>query len=285
MTNWTHKNFTIYEFDELESTNSRALEMASARQIFENEIILAKSQKAGRGRKDRNWESPNGNLYFSLVLSPKISLEKIPQISFVAICALRLALERWTPSFDGVTALDGLEETTDGLEETTNDLEETVKNLESLSPRLHDGVHLSNKWPNDLLINDKKVAGLLLESKISGNECNFVVLGIGVNLISNPTQTIFPASNLKNFGIEISAQDLLKNFLNEFENLYKNWLDFGFAGTRQVWLCKPYRWQENISVKLDEEVIEGIFEDLDLEGNLLLKTNEGILKISTADVS
>lgn len=244
MKNFTYKNFTIHEFDELDSTNSRAFELASARQIFENEIIVAKTQNSGRGRKDRNWNSPLGNLYFSLVLQPKIPLQKIPQISFVAICALRLAIEK----------IAG-------------------KNL------------VQNKWPNDLLINKHKVAGLLLESKNSAQNCEFVIVGIGVNLISNPTQTIFPAGNLKDFGIEISAKDLLEKFLDEFEILYKNYLDFGFAGTRQIWLKAAYNLKEKISVKFDEEALEGIFDDFDLDGNLLLKKDGGILKISTADVS
>jgi len=244
MKNFTYKNFTIHEFDELDSTNSRAFEMAAARQVFENEIIVAKSQNSGRGRKDRSWNSPAGNLYFSLVLQPKISLQKIPQISFIAICALRLAIEKIA-----------------------------AKNS------------VTNKWPNDLLINKHKVAGLLLESKNSAQNCEFVIVGIGVNLISNPTKTIFPAGNLKDFGIEISPQNLLEKFLDEFEILYKNWLDFGFAGIRQIWLRSAYNLKEKISVKLDDEVLEGIFEDLDVEGNLLLKKGGEILKISTADVS
>jgi len=244
MKNFTYKNFTIHEFDELDSTNSRAFELAASRQIFENQIILAKSQNSGRGRKDRSWNSPLGNLYFSLVLQPKISLQKVPQISFVAICALRLAIEKIS------------------------------KNLP-----------IQNKWPNDLLINKHKVAGLLLESKNSAQNCEFVIVGIGVNLISNPTQTIFPAGNLKDFGIEISTQKLLEKFLDEFEILYKNYLDFGFAGIRQIWLQGAYNLKEKISVKFDDEVLEGIFDDFDLEGNLLLKKGGEILKISTADIS
>lgn len=235
---WTHQDFVIHEFLELESTNKTALELARLGKISDREIILAKQQSAGRGRQDRSWISPTGNLYFSLLLLPKISVEKIPQLSFVGITALRLA----------------------------------VKNSVS-------------KWPNDLLIEERKVAGILLESKISGENCDFVVLGIGVNLISNPSETIFPASNLKNFGIEISPQELLKNFLNEFEKLYQNWLDFGFAGIRQLWLQSAYRLNEEIKIKLDGEEIVGVFSGMDEEGNLILNREGKILKISVGDVS
>jgi len=235
---WTHQDFVIHEFSELESTNKTALELALLGEISDREIILTERQSAGRGRQNRSWISPTGNLYFSLLLFPKISVEKIPQLSFVGIVALSLA----------------------------------VKNSVS-------------KWPNDLLIEEKKVAGILLESKISGGNCDFVVLGIGVNLISNPSETIFPASNLKNFGIEISPQGLLKNFLNEFEKLYQNWLDFGFAGIRQLWLQNSYRLNEEIKIKLDGEEIVGVFSGMDEEGNLLLNQKGKILKISVGDVS
>jgi BirA family biotin operon repressor/biotin-[acetyl-CoA-carboxylase] ligase len=235
---WTHQDFVIHEFSELESTNKTALELARLGKISDREIILTERQSAGRGRQNRSWISPTGNLYFSLLLFPKISVEKIPQLSFVGIAALSLA----------------------------------VKNSVS-------------KWPNDLLIEEKKVAGILLESKISGGNCDFVVLGIGVNLISNPSETIFPASNLKNFGIEISPQGLLKNFLNEFEKLYQNWLDFGFVGIRQLWLKKAYRLNEEIRIKLDGEEIVGVFSGMDEEGNLLLNQKGKILKISVGDVS
>jgi BirA family biotin operon repressor/biotin-[acetyl-CoA-carboxylase] ligase len=244
MQNYTHRNFTIHQFEELKSTNSHAFELARLGQIFDREIIVAASQKSGRGRKDRKWESPIGNLYFSLVLQPKTALEKIPQISFLAIVALRLAIEKIAP-------------------------QNSVK----------------NKWPNDLLIDEKKIAGILLESEMQNNEARFVILGIGVNLISNPENTIFPAGNLKNFGIKISPENLLKNFLDEFEKIYQNWLDYGFAGVRKLWLKEAFRLQEKISVKLDEKAIEGIFEDLDLEGNLLLKSGGKTIKITTADIS
>lgn len=243
MKNWTHNKFTIHQFPELESTNSRAFQKAEAREISEFEIILADQQSAGRGRMSRDWFSPKGNLYFSMILQPRVEAHLIPQISFLGILALRLAVEKLTKN--------------------------SVK----------------NKWPNDLLINEKKVAGLLLESKFSHNICEFIVLGIGVNIDSSPEHAIFPADNLKNLGVEISPQKLLKNFLDEFEKIYQNWLDFGFENSRKLWLKGAFRLHETITVKTDEGKLEGIFENLDEEGNLLIKSGEKISKISAADIS
>jgi len=239
-----YKNFIIHEFEELESTNSYALNLARNAQIFEREIIVANLQNAGRGRMDRAWESPKGNLYFSLILQPKVSLSKIPQISFIAAAALRKALE--------------------GVNEK--------------------GFLIQNKWPNDILINGKKVAGILLESETRGGELSVVVLGVGVNILSNPQNTIFPATNLGEFEVEISPQKLLEKFLDEFEIFYRNWLEFGFAGVRNYWLQGGFCLEKEVKVSLGGEVLIGIFEDVDLDGSLVLRRGGEVFKVFYGDV-
>jgi len=244
MKSFTYKAFTINEFDELESTNKTAFELANLGKIFDSEIVLAKKQTAGKGRKNRVWSSPVGNLYFSLILQPKINLEQISLISFVAAVSLKLALE--------------------GMIE---------KNRISL------------KWPNDLLIDNKKLAGILLESKFNQKDCEFVVLGIGVNIDSNPDNVIFEATNLKNFEVLITPENLLKKFLDSFEIIYKSFLDYGFKGLRQLWLQSAYKLKEKLVIKIDEKEILGTFIDIDEAGNLLLQRENQLLKIAVADVS
>lgn len=247
--NWEHGHFTIHEFEELGSTNAYAFDMARSHQVFDHEVIVANSQNNGKGRKDRNWISPKGNLYFSLILKPKISSSQAAQISFLGITALHLTITK--------------------LNQNTSQDQQNI---------------IQTKWPNDLLINGKKIAGILLESKIDNNDCEFVVAGIGLNVESNPENTLFPADNLKNCNIDISPQQILKNFLDEFEKLYQNWLDFGFAGIRKLWLQNPYRFGEEIDVAFDKETLRGVFQDLDSDGNLLLKINGRIETITTADI-
>ncbi len=251
MKNWSYKKFIVHQFENLASTNAAAFEMAALRQIFDGEIIMANAQTAGRGRLDRFWASPKGNLYFSLVLQPQ---GLVAEISFVAIVALRQAIATYS------------------------------RGGPMCSPATTQDLKIENKWPNDLLINEKKVAGILLESKFNKKNCEFVILGIGVNINSNPDNTIFPAANLKDFDIEIQPEILLKIFLDQFEILYQNWLSFKFAGIRAAWLEGAYKLGEKISVKLGDEVIEGIFQDLDRDGALVLLTGEGVRKISVADI-
>lgn len=97
MKNWSYNNFTVHQFEKLGSTNVEAMKMASSGQIHDHEIIMADEQDAGKGRSERVWSSPKGNLYFSLVLQPKVSVANVAQISFVGIVALRQAIEELGP--------------------------------------------------------------------------------------------------------------------------------------------------------------------------------------------
>jgi BirA family biotin operon repressor/biotin-[acetyl-CoA-carboxylase] ligase len=260
-------DFIIHEFDELESTNLQALNLARNKQIFEKEIIVAGAQTKGRGRMERSWQSPKGNLYFSLVLQPKVELVKISQISFIAAVALRKALEGiFQYSFD----------------EKMNLVDANISaELQTPPSLMRSGLSqkVQNKWPNDILVNGKKIGGILIE-----NDANLVVLGVGVNVLSNPQNTIFPAANLAEFGVELLPQKLLEKFLDEFEIFYKNWLDFGFVGVRNSWLQGAFRLGEEIKVNLGKKVLVGGFEDLDLEGNLVVRVGGEVVKVFYGDV-
>jgi BirA family biotin operon repressor/biotin-[acetyl-CoA-carboxylase] ligase len=188
----------------------------------------------------RNWVSPSGNLYFSLVLKPKKSLEISSQLSFVAAVCLGLVLA-----------------------ELSNDAK-----------------RINYKWPNDILIDDKKVAGILLES-----DAGFVILGIGVNIKSHPQNTNYPACNLEDQGFAIDDKiNLLKKFLDNFSNLYQKWQDFGFTPIRNLWLNQAYNLNKEINVNLPNKSLRGVFKNLDEQGNLVLETDKKIQLITSGEV-
>ena len=87
-----HKYFTINHYPQLFSTNSTALELANSYQINHNHIILADAQSGGKGRMGRNWVSPIGNLYFSLVLTPSKLSSEVSELSFLTAVAIGLTL-------------------------------------------------------------------------------------------------------------------------------------------------------------------------------------------------
>ena len=240
-----YKNFTIHQFEVLDSTNDLAKNLANNRQIFDREIIVANQQNKGRGRLNRQWVSPQGNLYFSLVLQPKIAIEKIPQMSLVVIVILNLAVQKIAKNFQ---------------------------------------LKIENKWPNDLLINNKKVAGILLESINYNNICEYLIIGIGININSFPPDLSNIADKLQNYFPTITAEEMLEKFLDEFDILYKNWRDFGFKNFRQLWRQNAYNLNQEITIKPNNNETRGIFKDIDDEGNLLLEINQKIHKFNCGDV-
>ncbi|MES2677764.1 MAG: biotin--[acetyl-CoA-carboxylase] ligase [Pseudomonadota bacterium] len=235
-----HQNFSIDHYPELISTNSLALELAKSYQINSNHIILADQQTNGRGRMDRNWVSPLGNLYFSLVLKTQKSATEISELSFLTAVALGLALDEFS----------------------------------------EDNKKINYKWPNDILVDDKKVAGILLEK-----DADFVILGVGVNINSHPKNTNYPACNLEEQGFKVDDKiDLLKKFLDRFINLHQKWLDFGFTPIRNLWLEKAFNLNQEIAVNLPNQSLRGIFRNLDEKGNLVLEVNNQIRLIASGEV-
>lgn len=235
-----YKNFTITHLEQTESTNSLALDLARSYQVNHNHIILSDIQTGGKGRMGRNWVSPSGNLYFSLVLKPKKSLEISSQLSFVAAVCLGLVLA-----------------------ELSNDAK-----------------RINYKWPNDILIDGKKVSGILLES-----DADFVILGIGVNIKSHPQNTNYPSCNLEEQGFVIDNKiNLLKKFLDNFSNLYQKWQDFGFTPIRNLWLNKAYNLNKEIATNLPNKSLRGVFKNLDEQGNLVLETDNKIQLITSGEV-
>lgn len=133
------------------------------------------------------------------------------------------------------------------------------------------------KWPNDVLIEGAKCAGILLEtlSPAPGREAGLCI-GIGVNLQYHPTDTPYPATSLKAAaGTAPSRRGLLAVLARNFETLRMIWQDQGFKPIRQMWLENAHGLGREITVALPQEKIAGKFRDIDEEGRLLLEKSDG----------
>lgn len=149
------------------------------------------------------------------------------------------------------------------------------------------------KWPNDILLGDKKIAGILLESfetadiTVASNKMvRWVVVGVGINVDSCPSSTDIPATYLKKAGVEIiSAKIVLSRFIHHFITEYDAWAKSGFTPIRKKWLKYAFKIGKPIEVRLPKETYTGIFEGIDTTGHLLLKPNRGRrMAISAGDV-
>jgi BirA family biotin operon repressor/biotin-[acetyl-CoA-carboxylase] ligase len=142
------------------------------------------------------------------------------------------------------------------------------------------------KWPNDVLLGGKKLAGILLESEgDAGGRVRFVVLGIGVNLASHPPDSEFPATSLKAAASqEVAPEAFLAALAPALLVWYERWRGDGFAGLRQAWLDRAAGLGQGLRARLANETVEGRFAGLDDDGMLLLDGPAGRRRIAAADV-
>ncbi len=151
-----------------------------------------------------------------------------------------------------------------------------------------DRTRLSLKWPNDVLLDGGKVAGILLESAGQGPYVDWLSIGIGVNLAERPDDvvgaTFPPVAVADQDGLEVDAEEFLTVLADAFATEEGKLDAFGFARIREDWLRHAARLGEVITARTGSEEITGRFEDIDDDGNLILQTAKGPRAISAADV-
>lgn len=144
---------------------------------------------------------------------------------------------------------------------------------------------LRYKWPNDVLLDDRKLAGLLIEGGGNGKR-NGLAIGIGVNVGSAPPGTDVPAASLRDAGASVTAAALIAPVCAAFARWFDRWRSGGFAPLRQAWLERAYGIGGAIEVRLpDGTVRRGVFRDLDRDGALLIEAaGGGVSVIAAADI-
>lgn len=201
-------------------------------------MIQADAQSNGHGRHGRNWISPPGNLYCSLLLRPGCEVRLMGQISLLT----------------GLALID------------------TAQNL------VDDPARLQLKWPNDLLLDGLKCAGIILETglDLSSGRVDWLAIGVGLNLTSAPPGI---GASLQS---DQPVQSVLAQFLDCFDRRYQSWKIQGFEGLRRDWLGLAHPRGAALTVKIGENQQSGTFNDLDEFGNLILSCGQNTLKTITA---
>ena len=149
---------------------------------------------------------------------------------------------------------------------------------DAIGRRAARGVELQLKWPNDVLIGRAKVAGVLLESigKVNGAATTSVIVGTGVNIVSSPRETPYPATSLVEQGFAaIAPRALLGDYLHALDGWLRQWREAGFAAVRAAWLARSLGLGERIRLRLEREELLGRFVDLTPGGALLLDLDGG----------
>jgi len=238
----------IIYFDDIDSTNIKGKELAQ-KNIEDGSLIIAEKQTLGNGRFNRKWVSPNGGLWFSLVLRPNIPPTEAPKITQIAAASIY----------------------------------KTLMDLNIIS---------TIKWPNDILLNDKKLCGILAEMKCDMDSVHYLILGVGMNI--NITENDFDesikptATSLKiEFNRNFERSKILSEFLNHFEILYNKFLN-NLDLSETISICKSHSnifgKQARLITYNSEEIVTCI--SLSDAGDLIVRDSLGNEKaVLTGEIS
>ena len=132
------------------------------------------------------------------------------------------------------------------------------------------------KWPNDLLVSGAKLSGILLEAETLADKRLAVVIGFGVNCVSHPELGLYPSTDLAGLGYRVSAETLLEHLSNRIAARLDPWRKpGGFQEIRKAWLARAAHLGQKITVRVSSEDVTGIFLDLDEQGHLVLRLDNG----------
>ena len=238
----------IYK-NETDSTNDDAKKLASS-SFSENNgtVIIAGSQRRGKGRLGRKWEAEKKGLYFSVILRPEIMPGEAPQITLLAGIAAARAIEKVC------------------------------------------GIDAKIKWPNDIIVNGRKISGILTEMSAEMERVKYIVVGIGINVnneefpddIKNKAGSVYMITGKKSDRVEI-----YKAVIEEFEILYDEYIkkgSFAFAAEEYSQMCITIGMKVRVSLKEGEIIGEAV--GIDENGALLIKKDDGKrIVISSGEVT
>ena len=198
----------------------------------------------GRGRQQRAWFSPSGNIAMSIVLYPDIG--NLPYLVMMASLAV-------THSIEAIT-----------------------------------GLQTQIKWPNDILIEGRKVSGILIENEIKGDRVVYALVGIGINVDLKAADVAVIPTVVTSIKAELDRRimrtSLIKNLLVEFERLYLL-LPSGGPIFR-AWRDRLWTLGKAVAVTSGENVLDGVAESVDESGALMLRCADGTLtKCVAGDVT
>ena len=254
--------YRLAAFSTIGSTNAEALARARAGDLGRLWVV-SPEQTAGRGRRGRSWSTPVGNLAASLLLIVEQDPSVAATLGFVAGLALDEALRAVAPSLAVRIALDGME----GGAASARD-------------------RLQLKWPNDVLLDGAKLAGILLEAEPLGGKRLAVIIGIGANVVEAPAGLPYPATSLRALSVPVDAAKLFRALSDAWAVLERIWNNgHGFETIRRLWLDRAAGLGERVAVHAGDGVTSGIFETIDERGRLLVRGDDGAMRtIAAGDV-
>ncbi|CAM4400509.1 BirA family biotin operon repressor/biotin-[acetyl-CoA-carboxylase] ligase [Paenibacillus endophyticus] len=232
---------TLHWFDTVESTQNLA-RAAAEEGAEEGTLFIAEQQVSGRGRMGRGWVSPRGKgVWMSMVLRPSVPIHFAPQLTLLTAVALCRSLKRLTSLPIGI------------------------------------------KWPNDLLIDGKKISGILLESAAEDERLRYVIAGIGISVnleqLDYPAELLDKATSLRiSSGTKWDREDVIADFLKEWEQLYFLYQEQGFGLIITLWEALSVSLGKSVRLVTPQGEMVGVPIGLDDSGAIRIKLADGTIK-------
>lgn len=231
-------------FREVTSTNDIAKDLVNESKS-EGTIVFSETQMEGRGRLGREWLSPEGGLWFSVILRPKVQASHAAKLSLFASVAVAKAIHRLY------------------------------------------GLKTDVKWPNDVLIDGKKICGILTETEIKDQKIDFAVLGIGVNAdfeVQALPANIRPLTTTLKHQLrrEVQREVLLSELLKDIESYYHMFEKQKFNEILEDWRRLASFLGSDIRVQTDGEIVHGLAVNIDNEGALVVRLEDGTMRNITS---
>jgi BirA family transcriptional regulator, biotin operon repressor / biotin---[acetyl-CoA-carboxylase] ligase len=236
--------YGLAAFDRTGSTNAEA--MSRARDGERGPMwFVTTEQTAGRGRRQRAWIAPRGNLASSVLEVMDVSPGVAATLGFAAGLSLESAVQKLS-------------------------IEANLRRA-GAAP-----LKYALKWPNDVMAERQKLTGILLEAEaVAGNRLA-VVVGIGTNVVAAPEGTPTPATSLAALGVNAGAEELFAALSDAWVEFRGIWDDGrGFAEIRRLWLERAFGLGEAVAIQTGTETVKGVFDTIDETGCLIVRTAEG----------
>jgi BirA family transcriptional regulator, biotin operon repressor / biotin---[acetyl-CoA-carboxylase] ligase len=244
---------TFIEFGTLPSTNTYASELVAKSKPNEGTVVVARQQTAGRGQIGTKWQSlATQNLTFSLILYPSFVP---PTAQFIFNQAIALGI------FDAIQTY-----------------------LHTYLPQGKTAA-LAIKWSNDILINEKKLCGVLIENSLSANRITSSVVGIGINLNQTDFEGLPNATSLAAItGVQVDVDAFRQTLFDALEARYLQ-LRAGH-NLHEMYLQRLYRFGEDACYETaaDQQILYGRIIGTTPEGRLELLTQNGVRNFATKEI-
>jgi BirA family transcriptional regulator, biotin operon repressor / biotin---[acetyl-CoA-carboxylase] ligase len=236
--------YRLAAFDQIGSTNTEAMARARDGEAGPTWFVTS-DQTAGRGRRQRAWIAPPGNLASTVLEVIDVLPPAAATLGFAAGLAIEAALQK--VSIEAALRMGGA-----------------------------DQLEFSLKWPNDVLARRQKLVGIGLEAEAVANNRLAVAVGIGTNVVAAPEGLPTPATSLAALGVHIGSEELfaaLSDAWVEFRGIWDN--GRGFAEIRTLWLKRAAGVGEKVAIQTGGVTIQGTFDTIDETGCLIVRTQEG----------